>query len=121
MSEWLSAWVRTGRLAAPDALKNQDLWQRLAALSANHEVTWEWVRGHDGHPFNERCDRLAKRAAEAGMRATEESVRAAQQADELEKKENVIPLPAAPAGPATVRAREETAFEADADGQLLLC
>ncbi len=121
MSEWLQGWMRTGRLETPDALKNQDLWQQLAALSANHEVTWEWVRGHDGHPFNERCDRLAKRAAEAGMRAAEERVRAAQQSEEREKKEKVIPLPVAPARPATVRVVEEAAYEADAEGQLLLC
>jgi ribonuclease HI len=121
MSEWLSGWMRTGRLETPDALKNQDLWQRLAALSANHEVVWEWVRGHDGHPFNERCDRLAKRAAEAGMRATEESGRAAQQAERLEKKENVTPLPIAPATEAPVQVGEVVEYEADADGQLLLC
>ena len=95
--------------------------QQLALLSANHQVTWEWVRGHDGHPFNERCDRLAKRAAEAGMRATEESVRAAQQAEELAKKQNVIPKATAPAEPVPVRAREETVYEADEDGQFLLC
>jgi ribonuclease HI len=121
MSEWLQGWIRTGRLETPDALKNQDLWQRLAFLSANHEVDWEWVRGHDGHPFNERCDRLAKRAAEEGMRAAEESVRAAQQTEEREKKENAIPLPVAPVGVVPVRVGEEAAYETDADGQLLLC
>ncbi len=121
MSEWLAGWKRTGRLEEPDALKNQDLWQRLAALSANHKVSWEWVRGHDGHPFNERCDRLAKRAAEAGMRAAEESARAAHEAREREKKESVTPLPVAPAKPVPVGVGEETAYEADADGQLLLC
>lgn len=121
MSEWLQGWIRTGRLETPDALKNQDLWQQLAALSANHEVDWEWVRGHDGHPFNERCDKLAKRAAEAGIRAAEERVRAAQQAEKREKKEKVIPLPVAPAKPAPVRIGEEAAYEADAEGQLLLC
>lgn len=119
MSEWLQGWIRTGRLETPDALKNQDLWQRLALLSANHEVDWEWVRGHDGHPFNERCDRLAKRAAGAGIRAAEESVRAAQQSEEREKKRNVFPL--APAGPVPLRVRAEAEYEADADGQLLLC
>jgi ribonuclease HI len=113
MSEWLSGWKRTGRLETPDALKNQDLWQKLALLSANHKVTWEWVRGHDGHPFNERCDRLAKRAAEESVRAV--------QAGELAKKENVTSKAAAPAGPAPGQVREETAYEADADGQLLLC
>ncbi len=121
MGEWLAGWKRTGRLEEPDALKNQDLWQQLAALSSNHEVAWEWVRGHDGHPFNERCDRLAKRAAEAGIRAEEENVRAARQAEEREKQRNVIPKAAAPAGPPQVRVMDETAYEADADGQLLLC
>ena len=113
MGEWLKGWIRTGRLETPDALKNQDLWQRLAALSATHEITWEWVRGHDGHPFNERCDRLAKRAAETGVRAV-------QQSEEREKQEKVIPLPVVPAKAAPVRVWEETAYEADADGQLLL-
>ena len=121
MSEWLQGWIRTGRLETPDALKNQDLWQQLAALSANHEITWEWVRGHDGHPFNERCDRLAKRAAEAGMRTAEEKERAAQHSGEREKKESIIPLPVAPAELTPVQAGEETAYEADAEGQLLLC
>lgn len=121
MSEWLAGWMRTGRLETPDALKNQDLWQQLAVLAANHEVTWEWVRGHDGHHFNERCDRLAKRAAETGRRAAAEIVRAAEQAAEREKKEHAIPLPVAPAKPAPFRIEVETVYEADADGQLLLC
>jgi ribonuclease HI len=121
MSEWLAGWKRTGRLEDSDALKNQDLWQRLAALSANHKVSWEWVRGHDGHPFNERCDRLAKRAAEAGMRAAEERARAAHEARERGKQEKVAPVPVAPAMPAPIGVGEEPAYEADADGQLLLC
>jgi ribonuclease HI len=121
MSEWLSGWTRSGRLESPDALRNQDLWQQLAALSTRHEVTWEWVRGHDGHPFNERCDRLAKRAAEAGMRAAEENARAVQEAGEREQHESIIPVPGAPATPAPGRVGEETAYEVDADGQLLLC
>ena len=69
MSEWLRGWIKTGRLETPEALKNQDLWQQLALLSGKHQVTWEWVAGHAGHPFNERCDKLAKRAAEEGVRA----------------------------------------------------
>lgn len=120
-AEWLAGWIRTGRLETPDALKNQDLWQRLAALVSHHEVSWEWVRGHDGHLFNERCDKLAKRAAEKGMRATDESVRAAERAENREMDENVIPVPVAPAMPTPVRVWKETAYEADADGQLLLC
>ena len=43
--------------------KNQDLWNELDQLAARHRITWQWVRGHDGHPENEACDRLAVRAA----------------------------------------------------------
>ncbi|NVN91834.1 MAG: ribonuclease HI [Desulfuromonadales bacterium] len=121
MGEWLAGWIRSGRLETPDALKNQDLWQRLASLSANHEIRWEWVRGHDGHPFNERCDRLAKRAAEAGIRAAEESIRVDQQAREREVGMDVIPLPVAPVRAASLQVEEQVVYEADDDGQLLLC
>jgi ribonuclease HI len=121
MSEWLSGWQRSGRLQTPDGLKNQDLWQQLAALAANHQVRWEWVRGHDGHHFNERCDRLAKRAAEAGMLAEEKAGMAAKQAAAGEKQESVIPAPVAPARPTPQRILEERVYAADADGQLLLC
>jgi ribonuclease HI len=121
MGEWLPAWKRSGRLESPDALKNQDLWQRLAALSATHEIRWHWVRGHDGHPFNERCDRLAKRAVEAGVLGAEEGLGAVEQTGEGERSEQVVPRPTAPAPPATVPVVEERVYEADLDGQLLLC
>ena len=120
MGEWLAGWKRSGRLETRDALKNQDLWQQLATLSAHHEVRWQWVRGHDGHPFNERCDRLAKRAADAGTRAVEIGLRAAQQAEERERIENIIPLSIASARSAPLRCVEENEYEADVDGQLLL-
>ena len=122
MSEWLHGWIRTGRLETPEALKNQDLWQQLASLSAKHEVTWEWVPGHAGHPFNERCDKLAKRAAEEGVRAAVEALKAAaHQSGEAKKQEKVIPLPVAPVPLAAVQVMEDMVFDADADGQLLLC
>ncbi len=121
MSEWLAGWIRSGRLEIPDALKNQDLWQQLASLAANHEVKWEWVRGHDGHHFNERCDRLAKRAAEAGVRAAEERRLAAEQAAQRQKKATAMSLPLAPVRPAPSRVCEERVYETDGDGQLLLC
>jgi ribonuclease HI len=122
MSEWLQGWIRTGRLEAPEALKNQDLWQQLAALSVNHEIAWEWVRGHAGHYFNERCDRLAKRAAEEGMRAAEEVTRtaaAARLAEENSRKEKAVPV--VPVNQASAVVREFVEYEADDDGQLLLC
>jgi len=124
MSEWLPGWIRSGRLETPDALRNQDLWQQLAALSAGHEIVWQWLRGHDGHFFNERCDRLARRAAEEGMRAAEVSAAAAAAAELVAAsagQEQPQPLTFAPARPVPEQVREAIEYEADADGQLLLC
>jgi ribonuclease HI len=60
ITEWLPAWRARGwRTADKKPVKNQDLWEALAALAARHEVTWHWVRGHSGHPENERADELA--------------------------------------------------------------
>lgn len=112
MSEWLPGWVRSGRLDTPDALANQDLWQQLAALAGKHRVSWEWVRGHAGHPFNERCDKLAKRAVEEGSKTAVNLVVV---------REEVAPLPVKASYHAPVAVREEADFETDADGQLLLC
>jgi len=120
MSEWLAGWQRAGRLETPDALKNQDLWQQLATLAVRHQISWEWVLGHDGHPFNERCDRLAKRAAEAGHQAIAENIREAQSAGEQQIIEHAIPLAADQSTPLPVGIKEEFSCEADADGQLLL-
>ena len=117
MSEWLQGWIRTGRLETPEALKNQDLWQHLAILSGKHEITWEWLPGHAGHPFNERCDKLAKRAAEEGVRA----VVTANQPEETRKEEKVVPLPVAPVHLEPAPCSEDILFDADADGQLRLC
>jgi ribonuclease HI len=122
MSEWLAGWIRTGRLEDPGALKNQDLWRQLAALSANHQITWEWVRGHAGHHFNERCDRLAKRAAEEGMLAVATSDQPAEPVRDVA----VAVLPAAAVAAVEqprpqLQISEPTIFDSDDDGQLLLC
>ncbi len=62
--KWLAGWKRNGwRTAAKKAVKNRDLWERLDALLQNHEVRFHWVRGHSGHPENERCDALANTQA----------------------------------------------------------
>ncbi|GFK93068.1 Ribonuclease HI [Fundidesulfovibrio magnetotacticus] len=62
---WLANWKRNGwKTAAKTDVKNRDLWMRLDALLAQHKVTLEWVRGHTGHPLNERCDALARKAAQ---------------------------------------------------------
>jgi len=57
---WLNKWKQSGWKRTGNAeVKNADLWQRLSELTAVHNVEFIWVRGHDGHPENERCDRLA--------------------------------------------------------------
>jgi len=61
ISEWIDGWKRKGwRTAARSPVKNADLWQRLDAARARHEVHWHWVRGHAGHTENERADELAR-------------------------------------------------------------
>ncbi len=62
ITEWLAAWKRRGwKTADRKPVKNVDLWQALEAAAARHEVDWHWVRGHAGHPENERADALANR------------------------------------------------------------
>ncbi len=57
---WLSSWEKNGfKTAAKKPVKNPDLWQELSALLKKHEVTFIWVKGHAGHPENERCDKMA--------------------------------------------------------------
>jgi ribonuclease HI len=66
ITKWIKSWQRKGwKTADNKPVKNKDLWQRLLAAEAPHKVQWRWVRGHDGHAENERCDRLAREAAEA--------------------------------------------------------
>ena len=58
---WLAGWKRNGwRTAARAPVKNEDLWRRLDAARARHDVTWAWTKGHAGHPENERADALAR-------------------------------------------------------------
>ena len=66
ITRWLSAWKARGwRTASKAAVKNIDLWQRLERAAAPHEIEWRWVRGHAGHPENERADALARGAIAA--------------------------------------------------------
>lgn len=68
ITRWIHAWKRRNwKTADKKPVKNEDLWRRLETALSPHEVTWHWVRGHAGHPENERADRLA-RAAIAGLR-----------------------------------------------------
>jgi ribonuclease HI len=73
VTQWIHQWKRRGwRTADRKPVKNQDLWQRLDAAAARHDVQWFWVRGHTGHPENERADQLANEAIDemlAGVRA----------------------------------------------------
>ncbi|OYX45000.1 MAG: ribonuclease HI [Rhodobacterales bacterium 32-67-9] len=64
VSQWIHGWKRNGwKTADRKPVKNVDLWQRLDEARARHRVTWEWIKGHAGHPENERADELAR----AGM------------------------------------------------------
>jgi ribonuclease HI len=66
IGEWLPKWRANGWLTSDrKPVRNQDLWQRLAELTALHDVSWEWVRGHAGHPENDRVDRQARAAVDA--------------------------------------------------------
>jgi ribonuclease HI len=63
ITEWLPNWKRNQwKTADRKPVKNADLWQRLDAAAARHQVQWHWVRGHTGHPENERADALANLA-----------------------------------------------------------
>ena len=66
ISEWLASWKRRGWLTADKKpVKNMDLWKEMDALVQQHRITWHWVKGHAGHPENERADQLANRGVEA--------------------------------------------------------
>jgi ribonuclease HI len=62
IAEWISGWKAKGwKTAANKPVKNADLWQRLDEARRRHEVSWHWIRGHDGHPGNERAHNLAQK------------------------------------------------------------
>ena len=62
---WIESWIRKGwKRGKNEPVKNIDLWKRLLAAKEPHQVTFIWVKGHDGHPQNERCDALATGAAD---------------------------------------------------------
>ena len=61
ITKWIHDWKRRGwKTAAKKPVKNQDLWQRLDAAASEHQVEWCWIKGHSGHPENERADQLAR-------------------------------------------------------------
>lgn len=62
---WIEGWIKKGwKRGKNEAVKNVDLWKRLLKAKDPHQVTFHWVKGHDGHPQNERCDTLATTAAD---------------------------------------------------------
>lgn len=70
MTEWLAGWVKKGwRNSKKEEVLNRDLWERLLELSQKHSIRWVWVRGHNGHAENERCDELARSAIEEMRKA----------------------------------------------------
>lgn len=69
ITKWVVGWQKRGwKNAAKQPVANEDLWHELIAQTARHRVSWHWVKGHAGHPENERADRLASEAAEAVRR-----------------------------------------------------
>lgn len=63
MTQWVLRWQKNGwRTASREPVKNKDLWQRLMEVLEPHHVSWKWVKGHNGHPENERADCLAREA-----------------------------------------------------------
>lgn len=61
ITAWLHGWKRNGwKTTTKKPVKNEDLWRRLDEAAARHDVSWEWVKGHAGHPENERADALAR-------------------------------------------------------------
>ena len=68
ITKWVDGWQKRGwKTAAKKPVLNEDLWRQLIELTARHEISWNWVKGHSGHPENERVDQLAsERAEQAG-------------------------------------------------------
>jgi ribonuclease HI len=65
LTKWIHGWKRNGwRTADKKPVKNAELWQALVAAAERHQIEWKWVKGHAGHPDNERADKLASDAAE---------------------------------------------------------
>ena len=60
MTQWIDGWARKGwTTSAKKPVKNLELWKKLQRLSQKHKISWHWIKGHAGHPENERCDALA--------------------------------------------------------------
>ena len=68
ITTWIHGWKKRGwKTADHKPVKNVELWQRLEALAAGHDVRWHWVKGHNGDPCNERADQLANRGVDLAL------------------------------------------------------
>jgi len=77
ITAWIKGWKRNGwKTSSKQPVKNVDLWQALDQAASQHQVEWHWVKGHSGHPENERCDELARTAAESDTLITDEGYQA---------------------------------------------
>ena len=75
VTEWLAGWKSRGwKTADKKPVKNEDLWRELDAARARHQVDWRWVKGHAGHPMNERADALARRGLQEARARERESL-----------------------------------------------
>lgn len=62
MTSWIFRWIKNNwKNSQKQQVINRDLWERLLSLSSLHEIEWKWIKGHDGFPENERCDKIARR------------------------------------------------------------
>jgi ribonuclease HI len=69
ITTWIYTWLKRNWLNShKKPVLNRDLWERLFILSKRHQMKWQWIKGHEGHPENERCDKLAKQAIRENMR-----------------------------------------------------
>jgi ribonuclease HI len=61
MTEWISGWIKRDWINSQnEPVANRDLWEELLKRSRSHQIEWVWIRGHNGHPENERCDKMAR-------------------------------------------------------------
>lgn len=75
MNEWIESWMRKGwKNSQKKDVLNRDLWERLLKVSQPHDMEWVWIKGHNGHPENERCDLLAGEAIKACRKKMREKV-----------------------------------------------
>lgn len=73
---WIGGWIKKGwKRGKNEPVKNVDLWKRLLEAGSCHEITYHWVKGHDGHPQNEKCDSLATSAADGDNLIIDEGLR----------------------------------------------